>query len=564
MSLKLRFMLVAAALILGASLLAWYSFQYMAERIVEQWGRRVAEVQVQYDSARLLQPLQREIALAQQMANSQVLRHWIRDPDGPGLEAQAFDEMESFRRNFRGNNYFVALRESGGYYHNNADNAYGDDPFRYTLRANRPADAWFYQLIEEGRDFHLNVNPDVELGVTKLWVDVLIRDESGEILGMVGTGIDLETILAQIVDIDQQGITTVFADYNGAIQLFRDPRFIDFASLVKPEGQKRTVDLLFDLSRDGERILERMGRMRDHPLENPRIYTDFVTVDGKRHLVGIAFLSSIGWFEVTLLDLDEVMPVSSFAPAIGMLVAFMLVTLLLFYWVLRRLLLNPMAALERAMVGLRQGRRDVALPRGGGEMGGLITHFRDMASEVIRHTDELEEQVKVRTEQLEQLARVDMLTGLLNRRGMTQQLEEQAARATREGTCFGLVWVDLDRFKEINDTRGHAAGDRALCEVAELLRTGLRPYDHAARWGGDEFLVLLMPCKRDDLIAIASRVCDEIADKTRAGQGGITVSVGASLVQPGEDLYEALQRADDALYRAKESGRNRLVVTEAE
>ncbi|WP_404297369.1 diguanylate cyclase [Halomonas sp.] len=564
MSLKLRFMLVAAALILGASLLAWYSFQYMAERIVEQWGRRVAEVQVQYDSARLLQPLQREIALAQQMANSQVLRNWILDPDGPGLEAQAFDEMESFRRNFRGNNYFVALRESGGYYHNNADNAYGDDPFRYTLRANRPADAWFYQLIEEGRDFHLNVNPDVELGVTKLWIDVLIRDESGEILGMVGTGIDLETILAQIVDIDQQGITTVFADYNGAIQLFRDPRFIDFASLVKPEGQKRTVDLLFDLSRDGERILERMGRMRDHPLENPRIYTDFVTVDGKRHLVGIAFLSSIGWFEVTLLDLDEVMPVSSFAPAIGMLVAFMLVTLLLFYWVLRRLLLNPMAALERAMVGLRQGRRDVALPRGVGEMGGLITHFRDMASEVIRHTDELEEQVKVRTEQLEQLARVDMLTGLLNRRGMTQQLEEQAARATREGTCFGLVWVDLDRFKEINDTRGHAAGDRALCEVAELLRTGLRPYDHAARWGGDEFLVLLTPCKRDDLVAIASRVCDEIADKTRAGQGGITVSVGASLVQPGEDLYEALQRADDALYRAKESGRNRLVVTEAE
>ncbi|WP_254277533.1 diguanylate cyclase [Halomonas sp. 3H] len=564
MSLKLRFMLVAAVLMLGASLLAWLSFQYMAERIVEQWGRRVAEVQVQYDSARLLQPLQREIALAQQLANSQVLRSWIHHPEDPELEARAFREMESFRRNFRDGNYFVALLESGGYYHNNAANEFGEDPLRYHLRANRPADAWFYQLIEEGRDFHLNVNPDVELGVTKLWIDVLIRDEHGDILGMVGTGMNLETILEQIVDIDQQGITTVFADYNGAIQLYRDPRFIDFASLVKPEGQKRTVDLLFDLSRDGERVLDRMRSMRDNPLDNPLVYTDFVTVDGKRHLVGIAFLSSIGWFEITLLDLDEVMPVASFAPAIGLMMAFMLLSLLLFYWVLRRLLLNPMAALERAMVGLREGRQDVALPRGVGEMGRLINHYRDMASEVIRHTGELEAQVKARTEQLEELARVDVLTGLLNRRGMTQRLEEQASRATRDGECFGLVWVDIDRFKEINDTLGHAAGDEALCQVAEVLQTSLRPYDQAARWGGDEFLVLLMPCRPEDLVTIASRLREVVAERTQRSEGGITVSVGASLVRPGEALAGALQRADDALYRAKAAGRNRLVVAETE
>ena len=560
MSLKLRFLLVAAALMLGASLLAWFSFQYMAERIVEQWGRRVAEVQVQYDSARLLQPLEREIALAHQFANSQVLRRWAANPDEPLLRAQAISEMESFRRNFIDRNYFVALRSNGAYYHNNAEDDFGDDPLRYYLRESRPADAWFYQLIEEGRDFHLNVNPDVELGITQLWIDVLMRDAEGEILGVVGTGIALENILEQIVDIDQRGITTLFADVNGAIQLYRDPRFIDFASFVKPEGQKRTLDLLFDLPADGERVMERMRRLRDAPLEQPSVITDFVTVDGQRHLAGIAYLASIGWFEITLLDLDEVMPVASFAPALGLLIAFLLVALLLFYWVLHRQLLSPMAALRHAMGALREGRREVHLPRGSGEMGQLIRHFGDMADEVTRHTEALEAKVRERTEELERLARVDVLTGLLNRRGMTLLLEEQTARAARDNLAFGLIWLDLDRFKEINDGAGHAAGDQALCEVARVLEAGLRRYDHAARWGGDEFLVLLTPCEVDELTAIAHRLRREIAEQAHYPGGGVTVSVGACLAQPGEPLGNALQRADEALYRAKESGRDRLVV----
>ncbi|MFW6344956.1 MAG: diguanylate cyclase [Halomonas sp.] len=560
MSLKLRFLMVAVALMLGASLLAWFSFQYMAERIVEQWGRRVAEVQVQYDSARLLQPLEREIALAHQFANSQVLSRWAKAPDDPRLQAEAFSEMESFRRNFIDRNYFVALRENGAYYHNNADDDFGEDPLRYHLRESRPADAWFYQLIEEGRDFHLNVNPDVELGVTQLWIDVLMRDADDEILGVVGTGIELENILDQIIDIEQRGITTLFADVHGAIQLYRDPRFIDFASFIKPEGQKRTLDLLFDLPADGERMLERMHRLRDEPLGQPSVITDFVTIDGKRHLAGVAYLASIDWFEVTLLDLDEVMPVASFAPALGLLIAFLLVALLLFYWALHRQLLSPMAALKQAMVALREGRREVPLPRGNGEMGQLIRHFGDMADEVTRHTEALESKVRERTEELERLARIDVLTGLLNRRGMNLLLEEQTARTARDGHAFGLIWLDLDHFKEINDRAGHAAGDQALCEVARLLEAGLRRYDHAARWGGDEFLVLLTPCESVDLEAIASRLRREIAEQARYPGGRITVSVGACLTQPGETLESALQRADEALYRAKEAGRNCLVV----
>ncbi|SEK30087.1 sensor domain-containing diguanylate cyclase [Halomonas daqiaonensis] len=556
MSLKTRFLLLAAALVLLASAAAWIVFHRITEGIIEQWGERIATIQVQYDSGRLLQPLEREIALARQMADSLVLERWAANPDDPLLQSQAFAEMESFRRNFRDNSYFVALRDSGAYYHNNADNDYAGDPFRYFLRPDRPADAWFYRLIEEGRDFHLNVNPDVELGVTKLWIDVLMRDASGEILGVIGTGMELEGFLEEIIDIQQPGITTLFVDYNGAIQLYRDRRLIDYGSFVKPEGQKRTLDLLVDLPEDAAALETVMRELRNAPDQGPKVRTVFVTVEGKRHLAGVAFLPSIGWFEVTLLDLGVLMPLSSFTPVAVVFVLTLLVTLLLFHLVLRRQILAPVSALESAMARVREGDFSPApLTSGHGEMGRLITHFRSMAEAIRLNTRELEQRVRERTEELERLASRDVLTGLMNRRGMQLRLEEEVERASREASPFGLIWLDLDHFKKVNDTLGHAAGDRALTTVADVLQETLRPYDQAARWGGDEFLVLLSPCDADNLLRVAERLRHEV--KAQVGRASpITISIGACLSIPGESLDAMLLRADEALYQAKDEGRN--------
>lgn len=255
MSLKTRLLGLASLLIILAASASWLAYRELSEDIIERWGKQVTEIQVRYDSARLLQSLEREIGLARQMAQSSTLLQWAASPDNSELTSAAIRQMETFRNNFRDNSYFVALRENGHYYYNNADNQYAGDQFRYVLDPEKPDDAWFFQLIEEGRDFHLNVNPDQELGVTKLWIDVLMRDESNEILGMVGTGLNLDTFLQDIVDIGQEGITTLFVDYNGAIQLYRDHNYIDFASIIKPEGQKNTVDLLFEDRQDKQQIL---------------------------------------------------------------------------------------------------------------------------------------------------------------------------------------------------------------------------------------------------------------------------------------------------------------------
>jgi len=259
------------------------------------------------------------------------------------------------------------------------------------------------------------------------------------------------------------------------------------------------------------------------------------------------------------------MPVKSFASVLVIFAITLLAALALFNLVLNRLVLDPVSALETAMLRVRDGDlTPLELPRGKGEIGRLIGHFSNMAEAVRSHTRELEHRVAERTEALHRLASIDPLTGLHNRRGLNERLEAEISRALREQHTFGLIWIDIDLFKEINDYLGHATGDEALAAVGRLLTASIRPYDCAARWGGDEFLVLLSPCDLDTLSSLSERIRSGVERSIELpGDNGLTVSIGACLAYPGDSLVTILHRADQALYKAKAEGRNRLCVAGA-
>src|SRR5204863_2045950 len=120
-------------------------------------------------------------------------------------------------------------------------------------------------------------------------------------------------------------------------------------------------------------------------------------------------------------------------------------------------------------------------------------------------------------EEIQQAARTDALTGLLNHGAMQVRLREEIARARRDGTPLTCVILDLDDFKRVNDSRGHQAGDELLRGVADLLRAELRPYDQIARYGGDEFVLLLPGSDEDAACQIAERVRDAVAAQTLPG-----------------------------------------------
>jgi len=150
---------------------------------------------------------------------------------------------------------------------------------------------------------------------------------------------------------------------------------------------------------------------------------------------------------------------------------------------------------------------------------------------------------------------------LLNRRGMHERIEAEISRSRRAHSHIGLLLLDIDLFKEINDQHGHSKGDAALQAVAGLIHAMLRPYDSVARWGGDEFLVLTQASDAHDLNTLGERIRAAVADSGRIdGADGapvrLTISVGGYFAHSGEDLESMLQRADKALYAAKDAGRN--------
>jgi diguanylate cyclase (GGDEF)-like protein len=157
-------------------------------------------------------------------------------------------------------------------------------------------------------------------------------------------------------------------------------------------------------------------------------------------------------------------------------------------------------------------------------------------------------------------ARTDPLTRVLNRRGFSEALAVEIARARRAGEPLSALMIDLDHFKRLNDRHGHAAGDRTLQQVAQVLRTQLRGIDAVARLGGEEFCVLLPSCPADDAAGRADALCVAVAQPA-SGALGVTVSIGVATLQDADrDGGALLHAADSALYEAKAAGRNRSAV----
>ncbi len=154
----------------------------------------------------------------------------------------------------------------------------------------------------------------------------------------------------------------------------------------------------------------------------------------------------------------------------------------------------------------------------------------------------------------------DPLTGLENRRSLDHELDIAVSTARRERRGYGLIIMDTDNFKGINDNLGHAAGDETLCRIAEILGNSTRLGDRLFRYGGDEFTIILPNVDAEALHTVAGKLVQSIAEYTDAAGTPVTVSVGAALLGDNEDKQSWNRRADRSMYRAKKLGGNRYIV----
>jgi diguanylate cyclase (GGDEF)-like protein len=165
--------------------------------------------------------------------------------------------------------------------------------------------------------------------------------------------------------------------------------------------------------------------------------------------------------------------------------------------------------------------------------------------------------------QLEALAHQDPLTQAANRRALDREMEIAVASQHRGQSGHGLLLLDLDHFKRVNDDFGHEAGDAVLIEFVQIIQRSSRANDRLFRAGGEEFVVLVTGSSPADLAACAENLRAQVAEQLRAGGRPITVSIGGALLAAGESRQDWMARADAAMYRAKDAGRNRVEITQA-
>jgi diguanylate cyclase (GGDEF)-like protein len=168
----------------------------------------------------------------------------------------------------------------------------------------------------------------------------------------------------------------------------------------------------------------------------------------------------------------------------------------------------------------------------------------------------LQDQLRERVLELDSISRTDHLTGLHNRRHAEEHLAACVAASRRHGYPLAVLLVDIDNFKQVNDTRGHTAGDDVLFEVAQVLSREVRTEDVVARWGGEEFIVVGLHADEDAAMTLAERLRSAVAERC-----GVTVSIGAAAAVGLDTQLRAA--ADRNLFAAKEAGRDRCVVSGA-
>jgi len=167
-------------------------------------------------------------------------------------------------------------------------------------------------------------------------------------------------------------------------------------------------------------------------------------------------------------------------------------------------------------------------------------------------------------EEITRLSQEDHLTGLLNRRRITQLLEHEVRRAHRYDTTFSIILTDIDHFKLVNDQFGHQAGDAVLKMIADVIKAGVRESDFVGRWGGEEFIILSPQTDIAGAISLAEKMLARLASAEFDKVGRRTASFGVASFNRGDDIEKLIGRADAGLYAAKTRGRNRVEVITAD
>ncbi|MDX8413260.1 MAG: diguanylate cyclase, partial [Mariprofundales bacterium] len=398
----LLFYTVPVALLLG--FFVYQAFFTVVTDSVTQLARSFAEQKVRYYNDKTTRIILRERDIVKRLAISPELRAWAMDEENAALKHRAINLLEQHRPSFRDGSYFFVIDRSGHYYYNDTANAYAGKHLRYTLSPDTAKDAWYFATRKQSQSCQINVNTDRSLGTTKVWINCLLR-HGKDVVGVMGTGIDLTEFIHEAVESHQKGVNNIYINQQGRIQAASKVSLIDFASLTHDTAVGKNIFSLLDREQDRVAIKALLKRTQQKP---QAIATMEAEIHGSPYVLSMQGIPAIGWVNVTMVDINQQHIGKYFIPMAILLAIDMTLIFVLLIIILNRLVLFRLHRLDKDIGTMEAGDytpRHSNVCSDADEIGQLTVRFSSMAAAVRRHTTQLEETVAERTMTLEQSKR---------------------------------------------------------------------------------------------------------------------------------------------------------------
>jgi sigma-B regulation protein RsbU (phosphoserine phosphatase) len=402
-SLKTRFAATIIVVYVVIGILTYLAFHLVTGKVVRSLGTSFAIKQALLEKSKMMSALQRDLSLSLKMAGSPLLKRWALDENNEALKRLALEELESYRTSFKGQSAFFVIDRSRHYYFN--DNKEGR-PFetpRYTLNPDNVNDSWYFRTMRDVDSFELNVDYDNHLDVTKVWFNVVMKDAGNRKIALGGSGIDISSFINEIVNSDEKGVETILINKDGVIEGHRNKKYVIDNSKIRDTGKKTTVYDLMKSDADRSILKKAIVSLSSGAHE---VETFYVTIDGKRYLAAMSHLREIKWFNLVLVDAAHVVSNRDFLPILVITIVSLLVVIVIIAFMLNRIVLVPLSTLASSANEIARGNFSIQMPvRSEDEIGALTGSFNDMVRMVKDYTENLEQKVNERTEELNRSSR---------------------------------------------------------------------------------------------------------------------------------------------------------------
>ena len=389
--LTLRFLIILLVLFTVVGVLSTYLLFRQIDELVSLLGEQYALERAEAARGRLLAPLQRDAALARQLAASPTIQRWMRNEEDPRLRREAFAELESFRESFSDSNYFVAIDESLTYYNQPAEG----DLVVEALSPSEASDGWYFRTLTVGEELSFNLDYNPTLDASIVFVNSLIT-AGDETLGIGGTGLEITQVINRILTAGGTGATTMLANLNGSILAHQDPSIMEHNARNRGGSEQITI---YDRAA-GESDRETLRRLVADALAGlPAVA--MVDLEGRTSLVAMRPILQIDAMMVATVDPSTFVSVADFAPLFGLLVLSILIALAIMALAMERMILSPLALMTDSADRIATGDYELTIPIDRqDEMGELAGSLMTMAGRIAEYTSNLEELVAERTEEL--------------------------------------------------------------------------------------------------------------------------------------------------------------------